>query len=101
MILIDAVVRLLPGVLGNFSSALEDSFQENLLDCPWYTRPAEYDGLKVPDVLQSGDHKQVAIWRRKQSLLKTFLKRPDLLEDADLDIEEINLISQWKRDGLN
>ncbi len=95
---IDAIVRLLPGVLGNFCSALEDSFQEGLLDCPWYTRPEEYNGKRVPEVLQNGDHRQTEKWRRLESLKKTFLRRPDLLEKVELDPEELKLISQWKRE---
>jgi len=100
IVMIDAVVRLLPGVLGNFCSALEDSFQEGLLDCPWYTRPKEYRGVKVPEVLQNGDHRQTEKWRRLESLKKTFLRRPDLLEKVELGPEELKLISQWKREGL-
>ena len=100
MITIDAVVRLLPGVLGNFNSALEDSFQEGLLDCPWYTRPKEYMGKRVPEVLQNGNHRQTEKWRRLESLKKTFLRRPDLLEKVELGPEELKLISQWRREGL-
>ena len=95
---IDAIVRLLPGVLGNFCSALEDSFQEGLLDCPWYTRPEVYNGKRVPEVLPNGDHRQTEKWRRLESLKKTFLRRPDLLEKIELDPEELKLISQWKRE---
>lgn len=100
LVLIDAVVRLVPGVLGNFSSALEDSFQDALLDCPWYTRPAEFNGESVPQVLQSGDHQRVQQWRRKQALRKTFERRPDLLDKADLDDNEKKQLSQWDREGL-
>jgi tRNA (guanine37-N1)-methyltransferase len=100
LILIDAVVRLIPGVLGNFSSALDDSFQNDLLDCPWYTRPAEFNGDSVPTVLQSGDHEKVRSWRRQQALRKTFERRPDLLQGADLDREDQKLVSQWEREGL-
>ncbi|MCC7261664.1 MAG: tRNA (guanosine(37)-N1)-methyltransferase TrmD [Candidatus Latescibacteria bacterium] len=97
LILIDAVVRLIPGVLGNFSSALEDSFQEDLLDCPWYTRPAVFAGQAVPEVLLSGDHQQVRAWRRREALRRTFERRPDLLARATLDEEEQRLVAQWRR----
>jgi tRNA (guanine37-N1)-methyltransferase len=78
--MIDAIVRLLPGVLGDAESALTDSFQDDLLDGPVYTRPAEYYEIKVPDVLRSGDHQKVANWRQKQSLKRTKQVRPDLLK---------------------
>lgn len=97
LVVLDAVVRLIPGVLGNFSSALEDSFQENLLDCPWYTRPAVFDGEAVPQVLLSGDHQQVRAWRRGQALRRTFERRPDLLARAALDEEEQRLVAEWRR----
>ncbi len=96
-IVIDAVVRLLPGVLGNFGSALEDSFQEMLLDCPWYTRPAEIAGLRVPEVLLSGDHDRIAAWRRRQALRRTFERRPELLDEAMLDEQEEKLVAEWRR----
>lgn len=80
LVLVDAVVRLIPGVLGDASSALTDSFQDGLLDAPVYTRPAEYRGLKVPAVLRSGNHKRIAAWRDTQRLKKTRERRPDLLE---------------------
>ncbi|MFM1793493.1 MAG: tRNA ((37)-N1)-methyltransferase TrmD [Bacteroidota bacterium] len=78
--LVDSIVRLLPGVLGDEESALSDSFQDGLLAPPLYTRPAEFKGLKVPEVLTSGDHPKVAIWRHEQSLERTQKLRPDLLE---------------------
>ena len=96
LVVIDAVVRLIPGVLGNFSSALQDSFHEDLLDCPWYTRPEEFGDERVPPVLLSGDHGEVRRWRRRQALRRTFERRPDLLEGADLDAEERRLIAGWK-----
>jgi len=98
LVLIDAVLRLIPGVLGNFSSALEDSFQESLLDCPLYTRPAEFRGDRVPEVLLSGNHRQVQQWRRRQALRRTFERRPDLLQRADLDEEEQHLIAKWNKE---
>lgn len=80
LVLVDAVVRLIPGVLGDAESALSDSFQDDLLDAPAYTRPAQFRGLSVPDVLLSGDHERVARWRDEQRLAKTRRRRPDLLE---------------------
>jgi len=100
LVLIDAVVRLIPGVLGNFGSALEDSFQDVLLDCPWYTRPAEFNGESVPQVLQSGDHQRVQQWRRTQALRKTFERRPDLLDKEVLDDKDKKQLTQWEREGL-
>ena len=79
--LVDSIVRLLPGVLGDEESALSDSFQDNLLAPPLYTRPADFKGMQVPDVLTSGDHPKVAAWRHEQSLLRTQQLRPDLLGD--------------------
>jgi tRNA (guanine37-N1)-methyltransferase len=83
--LVDAIVRLLPGVLGDEESALSDSFQDGLLAPPLYTRPSEFKGLKVPDVLTSGDHPKVALWRHEQSLERTQKLRPDLLADEQAD----------------
>ncbi|OGG51714.1 MAG: tRNA (guanosine(37)-N1)-methyltransferase TrmD [Candidatus Handelsmanbacteria bacterium RIFCSPLOWO2_12_FULL_64_10] len=80
MVLVDAVVRLLPGAIGNFESAQSDSFQEGLLACPWYTRPRVFEGEPVPDVLINGDHREIARWRRRQALLRTSERRPDLLD---------------------
>lgn len=99
LVLIDAVMRLIPGVLGNFSSALDDSFQEAVLDCPWYTRPATFEGASVPEILLSGDHANVACWRRRQALRRTFERRPDLLEQSELDEEEKALIADWHKQG--
>jgi len=84
MVLVDALARLLPGVLGDASSALTDSFQDGLLDAPAYTRPAEYRGDAVPEVLTSGDHKRIDAWRDEQRIRKTQERRPDLLENRDL-----------------
>jgi len=80
LILVDAVIRLLPDVLGNATSALSDSFQDGLLDAPVYTRPAEYRGMDVPEVLRSGDHERVAAWREAQRIKKTKERRPDLMK---------------------
>jgi tRNA (guanine37-N1)-methyltransferase len=79
--LVDSIVRLLPGVLGDEESALSDSFQDNLLAPPLYTRPAEFRGITVPEVLTSGDHPKVAAWRHEQSIARTQLLRPDLLDE--------------------
>jgi tRNA (guanine37-N1)-methyltransferase len=79
LVVVDALVRLLPGVLGDSESMLTDSFQDGLLDCPYYTKPAEYEGLKVPDVLLSGDHKAIERWRRDQRLERTKIRRNKLI----------------------
>ena len=80
MVIIDAVARYLPGVLGNKESSCDESFTDNLLEYPQYTRPADYKGMKVPEVLLSGDHKKITAWRRRQALKVTKKKRPDLLK---------------------
>jgi tRNA (guanine37-N1)-methyltransferase len=81
LMVVDAVARLIPGVLGDAESALTDSFQDDLLDSPVYTRPAEYRGMKVPDVLTSGDHEKIRAWRRQQAVDKTKKLRPDLYNE--------------------
>jgi tRNA (guanine37-N1)-methyltransferase len=83
LLVVDAVVRLVPGVLGDAESALDDSFQNGGLDCPWYTRPREFRGVSVPEVLLSGDHADICDWRAQQALRATALKRPDLLTMND------------------
>jgi tRNA (guanine37-N1)-methyltransferase len=83
IVLIDVVSRLIPGVLNDFESGMEDSFQNNLLDCPWYTRPKNFEGIDVPDVLLSGNHDSIDKWRREQSLRRTRERRPDLIEIND------------------
>ncbi|MHB1685186.1 MAG: tRNA (guanosine(37)-N1)-methyltransferase TrmD [Bacilli bacterium] len=88
LVVIDAVVRLLPGVLGNGESTLTDSFSDLLLESPQYTRPRDFRGLTVPDILLSGHHQEMAVWRRRQSIIRTVQRRPDLLEKADLTAEE-------------
>jgi tRNA (guanine37-N1)-methyltransferase len=85
---VDAVARLLPDVVGDFDSVESDSFHSGLLDAPYYTRPAEYRGWKVPEVMLSGNHAAIARWRREQALRRTFERRPDLLERADLSSED-------------
>lgn len=96
LVLIDAVVRLIPGAIGDYESAQEDSFSGDLLDCPNYTRPAEYDGMKVPEVLLSGHHERVRKWRRQQSLKRTFERRPELLDIAYLSDEDLAFIESLK-----
>lgn len=98
MVLVDAMVRLLPGALGHADSAQQDSFSEGLLDCPHYTRPELYEGRAVPAVLLSGDHAAIARWRLRQSLGRTWLRRPDLLEDKDLDAEQQDLLNDFIED---
>lgn len=88
LVVIDAVTRLRPGVLGNAESAEDESFETGLLEYPHYTRPAKYRGQTVPEVLRSGDHAKIERWRREQSLLRTAERRPDLLETADLTDED-------------
>jgi tRNA (guanine37-N1)-methyltransferase len=97
MVVIDAVVRLLPGVLGNELSAVTDSFSDGLLEYPHYTRPAEFRGWPVPDVLLSGHHAEIGKWRRQQSLTRTFTRRPDLLEGAELTAAERKWLEQQRR----
>lgn len=81
MAVIEAVARLVPGVMNDFESGIGDSFQDGLLDCPWYTRPPEFEGLRVPDVLMSGDHARIARWRERESVARTRARRPDILHD--------------------
>jgi tRNA (guanine37-N1)-methyltransferase len=96
LVVIEAVARLVPGVLGNLDSLAEESFTGGLLEYPQYTRPAEIGGLKVPEVLLSGDHGRIARWRREQSLRRTFEQRPDLIDAADLSDEERDLVAAWR-----
>ena len=97
MTLIDAVARFIPGVLGKQASALEDSFAEGLLDCPHYTRPEVLDGLPVPQVLMSGHHEQIRKWRLEQSLERTWLRRPELLDSLALTDEQRVLLNKIKK----
>ena len=80
LVVLDAVARLIPGVMNDFESGLEDSFQDDLLDCPWYTRPLEFEGLTVPDVLLGGDHRKIRAWRTAEAERRTLARRPDLIE---------------------
>ena len=85
MVIVDAVSRLVPGVLGNCESASSDSFSMGLLEYPHYTRPAEYRGWGVPEVLLSGNHREIEAWRRREALLRTRKRRPDLLKEKGFD----------------
>ncbi len=96
MVMIDSIVRLLPGVLGNEDSPVLDSYSSGLLEHPHYTRPFDFRGMTVPDTLMSGNHKKIEEWRRQESLRRTFERRPDLLETADLTDEEKRWLSELK-----
>lgn len=95
MIVMDAVTRLLPGVLGGEGSAEKDSFSEGLLEHAHYTRPREFEGRGVPEVLLSGDHRAIERWRTETSLIRTFLKRPDLLENRRFTPAEVEVLRRW------
>lgn len=98
MVVIDAVARQLPGVLGDADSAREDSYARGLLDCEHYTRPEVYRGRRVPAVLLGGNHEQIRRWRLKQSLGRTWLRRPELLERLALDTESRELLAEFQRE---
>jgi tRNA (guanine37-N1)-methyltransferase len=98
MVLIDAVVRQLPGALGDAASAVEESFADGLLDCPQYTRPEMYAGVKVPEILMSGHHENIRRWRLKQALGRTWLRRPELLQARKLSDEEKKLLDEFQRE---
>ena len=98
--LIDACVRQLPGALNDDASAVEDSFVSGLLDCAHYTRPEQYEGMRVPDVLLSGNHEQIRRWRLKQALGRTWSRRPDLLGQRSLSSEEAQLLQEFKQENL-
>ena len=89
----------LPGVLNDAQSNVEESFVDGLLDCPHYTRPEQLEGGVVPAVLLSGNHAEIARWRRKQSLGRTWLRRPDLLAEKSLSAEDTKLLEEFKREG--
>ena len=97
--IVDAVSRFVPGVLGHASSAAEDSFSDGLLDCPHYTRPEDIAGLRVPGVLLSGHHGDIAKWRRKQALGRTWLRRPELLEKQKLSARDQVLLDEFIRES--
>jgi len=98
MVIIDAVTRLIPGVLGGKDSAETDSFSGNILKYAQYTRPSTFEGVDVPEVLLSGNHKEIEKARLESSLIRTFLKKRDLLENRPLNKEEINILKKWCRD---
>jgi tRNA (guanine37-N1)-methyltransferase len=98
MVVIDAVTRQLPGVLGHEASALEDSFVNGLLECPHYTRPETYQGRHVPDVLLSGNHEEIRRWRLKQALGRTYERRPELLQGRLMKGEEETLLAEYVRE---
>jgi tRNA (guanine37-N1)-methyltransferase len=98
LVILDAVTRLLPGAVGDGESVETDSFSRGLLDFPHYTRPAEFDGIKVPEVLLSGHHGDIRRWRKREALRRTLERRPDLLEQAELDDEERELLRQFREE---
>ena len=98
MVFMDALIRLLPGSLGHQASAEQDSFMNGLLDCPHYTRPEVINGMPVPEVLLSGNHRDIERWRRKQSLGQTWLKRPDLLDKLTLSSLDKLLLEEFKNE---
>jgi len=98
MVMIDCIVRKLPGVLNDSESAAQDSFSDGLLDWPHYTRPEEWKGMKVPDVLLSGNHAAIARWRRKQALGRTWERRRELIDEAKLSREDRQLLEEYRRE---
>jgi len=96
-VIVDSVARLIPKVLGNFESAIEDSFMNELLGAPSYTKPSEYRGIKVPEVLMSGNHAEIRSFRRAEAIRKCLERRPDLLENAELSDEDLKLIRSLKK----
>ena len=98
LLMIESIVRFLPGVVGQQDSVELDSFQKSLLDYPHYTRPVEYRDLKVPEILLSGNHEQIRVWRRKMALRRTLERRPDLLQKAILTEEDRKLIQELKKE---
>jgi len=98
LVLIDAIARMLPGVLGDENSAQQDSFMQGLLDCPHYTRPEEIDGCRVPQVLLSGNHRNIERWRLQQSLGRSWLRRPDLFDALNLTEEQKQLLEAFQQE---
>lgn len=98
MVVVDAIVRLIPGVLGNKESMQLDSFYQNLLEGPLYTRPAVFENMKVPDILLSGNHGEIYLWRRKEALKRTYLNRPELLDMSKLNKEDKKLLKEIKKE---
>jgi tRNA (guanine37-N1)-methyltransferase len=101
LVLIDAIARMIPGVLGDAQSAQQDSFMQGLLDCPHYTRPEEIDGRTVPQILLSGNHRDIDRWRLQQSLGRSWLRRPDLIEALNLTQEQKQLLDAFKQENDN
>lgn len=99
-VMLDAVARLIPKVLGNFESALNDSYMNQMLGSPCYTKPAEYEGLRVPEVLTNGNHAEIDKFRRIEAIRKCLRYRPDLLESADLTAQELDLVDKLKNDMM-
>jgi tRNA (guanine37-N1)-methyltransferase len=97
LVIVDAVARLVPGVVGDEASVARDTFARGLLDFPQYTRPAEFRGMAVPPVLLSGHHREIERWRRREALVRTLARRPDLLETADLDGEDRAVLDELKK----
>ena len=97
MVLMDCIMRYVPGVLSNDESLSEESFSGGLLEYPQYTRPSSFQGMEVPEVLLSGHHKNIAAWQREQALLKTLLCRPELLESAELSREDLEILERLKK----
>ncbi len=101
MVLLDAITRLLPGVLGSERSAEEDSFQDSLLEYPQYTRPAHFRGYDVPEVLLSGNHQAISRWRRREAIKRTWMRRPDLLRKASLSEEDQKILEEISKKGVS
>ena len=100
MIIIEGIIRLIPGVLGNEESKKNESFVDGILDFPHYTRPREFEGKEVPEVLTSGNHEEIRKWQRKQAVIKTFENRPELLENIKLSPEDRKTIEELKLKGV-
>jgi tRNA (guanine37-N1)-methyltransferase len=100
-VVLDATARLLPGVLGSSGSALTDSFSDGLLEYPQYTRPAEFNGMRVPEVLASGNHQAIATWRRREQLRRTLERRPELLETAPLTQQDRLYLDKLRTESEN
>ncbi|NLI91408.1 MAG: tRNA (guanosine(37)-N1)-methyltransferase TrmD [Peptococcaceae bacterium] len=98
MVIVDAVARLIPGVLGKTSSSMNDSHSEGLLEYPQYTRPPDFEGMQVPEILLSGHHAKIQEWRRKESLRRTFLRRPELLEKIEFETGDYQLLEELVND---
>ena len=100
LVLVDAIGRVLPRALGNYESAQEDSFSQGLLDCPHYTRPAEFEGMQVPDILLSGHHDNITRWQHEQSLRRTAERRPELLKNMELSAEDVAYLNSLENSDV-